>query len=97
MAQANTPHLISMAPELYDGQGNKALAFWNILENYFTVNEDTFNTDHKKVASALTYFKQDTQAGEWASNQMATAGGLLEPRPPPGAVFPRLKPGQGEA
>ena len=23
--------------------------------------------------------------------------GLLEPRPPPGAVFPRLKPGQGEA
>ena len=29
----------------------------NILENYFTVNEDTFNTDHKKVASALTYFK----------------------------------------
>ena len=26
-----------------------------------------------------------------------TTGGLLEPRPPPGAVFPRLKPGQGEA
>jgi len=26
-----------------------------------------------------------------------TPGGLLEPRPPPGAVFPRLKPGQGEA
>ena len=24
-------------------------------------------------------------------------GGLLEPRPPPGAVFPRLKPGQGVA
>jgi len=23
-------------------------------------------------------------------------GGLLEPRPPPGAIFPRLKPGQGE-
>jgi len=57
MAQANTPHLISTAPKLYDGQGNKALAFWNILENYFTVNEDTFNTNHKKVASALTYFK----------------------------------------
>jgi len=49
------------------------LAFWNILENYFTVNKDTFNTDHKKVASALTYFKQDTQAGEWASDRMATA------------------------
>jgi len=73
MVQANTPRLISTAPELYDSQGNKALAFWNILENYFTVNEDMFNTDHKKVASALTYFKQDTQAGKWASNQMATA------------------------
>jgi len=73
MAQANTPRLIGMAPELYDGQGNKALAFWNILENYFTVNEDTFNTNHKKVVSALTYFKQDTQAGEWASDRMATA------------------------
>jgi len=73
MAQANTPHLIGTAPELYDGQGNKALAFWNILENYFTVNEDTFNTDHKKVASTLTYFKRDTPAGEWASDRMATA------------------------
>src|SRR3979490_3303428 len=73
MAQANTPRLIGTAPELYDGQGNKALAFWNILENYFTVNEDTFDTDHKKVASALTYFKRDTQAGEWASDKMATA------------------------
>jgi len=57
-----------MAPELYDGQGNKALAFWNILENYFTVNDDMFNTNHKKVASALTYFKQDMQAGKWASD-----------------------------
>ena len=73
MAQANVSRLIGTAPEFYDGQGDKALAFWNILENYFTVNEDTFNTDHKKVASALTYFKQDTQAGKWASNRMATA------------------------
>jgi len=36
------------------------------------VNEDTFNTDHKKVASALTYFKQDTPTREWASDRMAT-------------------------
>jgi len=57
MAQANISRLIRTAPESYDGQGNKALAFWNILENYFTINEDTFDTDHKKVASALTYFK----------------------------------------
>jgi len=73
MAQANTSRLIGTAPEFYDGQGNKVLAFWNILENYFTVNEDTFDTDHKKVASALTYFKRDTPAGEWASDKMATA------------------------
>jgi len=73
MAQANITCLIGTAPEPYDGQGNKALAFWNILENYFTVNEDTFDTDHKKVASALTYFKRDTSAGEWASDKMATA------------------------
>jgi len=73
MAQANTPRLIGTVPELYNGQGNKALAFWNILKNYFTVNEDMFNTDHKKVVSALTYFKQDTPAGEWASDRMATA------------------------
>jgi len=32
-----------------------------------------FNTNHKKVVSALTYFKQDTLAGEWASDRMATA------------------------
>jgi len=57
MAQANVSRLIGTAPKFYDGQGNKALAFWNILENYFTVNKGTFNTDHKKVASALTYFK----------------------------------------
>jgi len=73
MAQANTPCLFGMAPKLYDGQGNKALAFWNILKNYFMVNEDTFNTNHKKVVSALTYFKHDTQAGKWASDRMATA------------------------
>jgi len=73
MAQANTPCLISTAPKLYDSQGNKALAFWNILKNYFTVNEDMFNTNHKKVVSALTYFKRNTPAGEWASDRMATA------------------------
>jgi len=73
MAQANVSRLIGTAPEPYDGQGNKALAFWNILENYFTVNKDTFDTDHKKVVSALTYFKRDTPAGEWASDKMATA------------------------
>jgi len=30
------------------------------------------------------------------TKERAPAGGLLEPRPPPGAVFPQLKLGQGE-
>ena len=30
-------------------------------------------------------------------NERCRGGGLLEPRPPPGAIFPRLKPGRGEA
>jgi len=37
------------------------------------VNANIFNTDQKKVLSALTYFKQGTQAGDWASNCIATA------------------------
>jgi len=49
-----------------------AIAFWNSLENYFIVNATTFDTDEKKVLSALTYFKQGTQAGDWASNHIAT-------------------------
>jgi len=48
------------------------IAFWNSLENYFTVNATTFNTNKKKVSSALTYFKQGTQAGDWASDHIAT-------------------------
>jgi len=49
-----------------------AIAFWNALENYFIVNATTFDTNMKKVSSALTYFKQGTQAGDWASDHIAT-------------------------
>jgi len=49
-----------------------AIAFWNSLENYFTVNATTFDTDAKKVSSALTYFKQGTQAEDWASDHITT-------------------------
>ena len=47
--------------------------FWNVLDNYFTVNATTYDMDPKKVLSALTYFKQGTQAGDWASDRIATA------------------------
>jgi len=73
MAQPNPPpHILGTAPEPYNGKGDTAIAFWNALENYFTVNATTFDTDTKKVSSALTYFKQGTQAGDWASDHIAT-------------------------
>ena len=73
MAQPNPPpRILGTAPESYNGKGDTAIAFWNSLENYFTVNATTFNTNTKKVSSALTYFKQGTQAGDWASDHIAS-------------------------
>ena len=37
------------------------------------------------------------QVTQQLSDEDRNARGLLEPRPPPGAIFPRLKPGQGGA
>ena len=69
----NQPRILGTAPEPFNRKGDNAIAFWNVLDNYFTVNATTFNTDEKKVASALTYFKQGTQAGDWASDCIANA------------------------
>jgi len=72
MAQPNPPpHILGTAPKPYNGKGDMAIAFWNALKNYFTVNATTFDTNTKKVSSALTYFKQGTQAGDWASDHIA--------------------------
>jgi len=73
---------LGTAPKPYNGKGDTAIAFWNALENYFTVNATTFNTDAKKVSLALTYFKQGTQARDWASDHIATilAGNLVNYR-----------------
>jgi hypothetical protein len=73
MAQPNPPRLLGTAPEPYDGSPNKAIAFWNSLANYYSMNDTVFNTDNQKVASALTHFKIGTKAGEWASDQIRTA------------------------
>ena len=73
MAQQNTPRILGTAPEPYNGKGDMAIAFWNSLENYFTVNAATFDTNQKKVSPALTYFKQETQARDWASDCIAAA------------------------
>jgi hypothetical protein len=60
--------ILGAAPEPFKGKPEKAKAFWNNLENYFYLNEDVFNTDGKKISSALTYFKISTSAGEWAQD-----------------------------
>jgi len=74
MAQANLPpRILGTAPEPFTGKGDTAITFWNSLENYFTVNAAIFDTNQKKVSSALTYFKQGTQAGDWASDHIAIA------------------------
>jgi hypothetical protein len=73
MAQAGTPRLMGTAPKAFDGKGDKAISFWNSLENYYHVNQDIFNTEEKKIGTALTYFKLGTQAGEWASDHIAAA------------------------
>jgi hypothetical protein len=73
MAQAYQPHLLGTAPESFDGSTDKAIAFWNMLKNYYTTNEAIYDTETKKIAAVLTHFKLGMQAGEWASDHMATA------------------------
>jgi hypothetical protein len=73
MAQAGTPRLMGTAPEAFDGKADKAISFWNALKNYYHVNLTIFDTEDKKIGTALTYFKLSTQAGEWASDHITAA------------------------
>jgi hypothetical protein len=73
MAQAHQPCLLGTAPESFDRSTDKAIAFWNTLENYYTANTAIYDNEDKKISAALTHFKLGTQAGEWASDQMAAA------------------------
>jgi hypothetical protein len=52
---------------------DKAIAFWNTLENYYTANTAIYDNKNKKILAALTHFKLGTQAREWASDRMAAA------------------------
>src|SRR5579863_1436031 len=69
------PRPTGTSPEPYDGKYEGAIAFWNALENYYTMNDASFPNVGAKIASALTHFKLGTPAGEWASDQIATALG----------------------
>jgi hypothetical protein len=73
MAQAHQPRLLGTAPESFDGSADKAIAFWNTLENYYTTNAAVYDNEDKKILAALTHFKLGTQAREWASDRMAAA------------------------
>ena len=74
MAQQNqSPHPIGTPPKAFDGSADKATPFWNSLKSYYSINADVFTNEGKHVAAALTHFKLGTQAGDWASNCMATA------------------------
>jgi hypothetical protein len=73
MAQAHQPCLLGTAPESFDGSLDKAIAFWNTLENYYTTNAAIYNNEDKKISAALTHFKLGMQAREWASDCMAAA------------------------
>jgi hypothetical protein len=68
-----TPKILGSAPEPYDGKPEKADTFINNLGNYYFLNTTTFDTDEKKVSSALTYFKISTPAGEWAHDRQSAA------------------------
>jgi hypothetical protein len=60
MAQAHQPHLLGTAPESFDGSADKAIAFWNTLENYYTANAAVYDNEDKKISAALTHFKLGT-------------------------------------
>src|SRR5258707_2500329 len=76
MAQQNQPaRPTGNPPDPYDGSPEKATTFWNTLASYYAINLDLYTTEGRKVAAALTHFKLGTPAGEWASDQMATALG----------------------
>ena len=72
-AMATTPHPVGVTPEAFDGKASSAIAFWNTLKNYYTVNSAIYANEKARIQSALTHFKLGTQAGEWASNRIAKA------------------------
>ena len=67
---------VGATPEAFDGKASSAIAFWNTLENYYTVNSTVYADEKARIQSTLTHFKLGTQAGEWASDRIAKALGV---------------------
>jgi len=76
---ATSTKTIGSPPEPFDGSSTKAEAFWTSLASYFFLNQEIYNTANKKIASALSYFKIGTSAGEWAKDRQITALALSTP------------------
>jgi hypothetical protein len=54
------------APVAFDGSSKKALQWLYSVKAYFTVNTTIYNTNEKKVITALAYMTEGT-AGLWSS------------------------------
>ena len=48
-------------------------AFWTSLEMYYYLNNSLYADQSLKIAAALSYFKLETPAGEWACNHQQIA------------------------
>jgi hypothetical protein len=51
---------LGTAPKSFDRTADKAIAFWNTLENYYTTNAAIYDNEDKKISAALTHFKLGT-------------------------------------
>jgi hypothetical protein len=59
--------------EPYDGTAMKAENFLSALQSYYYINSNLYSNDSKKVATALTHFKMETPAEEWAQDRQNAA------------------------
>jgi len=73
MLASTQPCILGTPLEPYDGNAYRATAFLNVLENFFAINATIYNTSAKKIAAALTFFKQGMQGRDWASDMIAGA------------------------
>jgi hypothetical protein len=55
---------LGTAPKSFNRSADKAITFWNTLENYYTTNAAIYDNDDKKISAALTHFKLSTQASK---------------------------------
>ena len=51
----------------------KAENFLSALQSYYYINSNLYSNDSKKVATALTHFKMETPAEEWAQDRQNAA------------------------